>query len=99
MPRARRPCHEMESVAQQSPLGLIAGEGAFPLLVARGAKAAGRKIICAGLSGSASPELERECDRFKWVGVLRLNSWIRLLRSAGCTEAIMVGRVKKSEMY
>jgi DUF1009 family protein len=89
----------MDSIAPPSPLGLIAGEGAFPLLVARGAKAAGRSIVCAGLAGSASPELKSECDRFKWVGVLRLGSWIRLLRSAGCTEAIMVGRVKKAEMY
>ncbi len=82
-----------------APLGLIAGEGVFPLLVARGAKAGGRRVVCAALSGSASPELARECDAFKWVGVLKMGQWIRLLRSAGCTQAIMVGRVKKAEMY
>jgi DUF1009 family protein len=35
------------------PLGLIAGEGMFPLLVARGARAAGRRVVCAALSGCA----------------------------------------------
>jgi DUF1009 family protein len=81
------------------PLGLIAGEGVFPLLVARGAKAAGRKVICVGLSGNAWPQLKTECDQFSWAGVSRLGSWIRPLRAAGCSEAIMVGRVQKEAMY
>src|SRR4051794_8762022 len=81
------------------PLGLIAGEGVFPLLVARGARAAGRTVVCAALAGSASPQLREECDRFAWVGVTRLGRWIKVLRAAGCTEAIMVGRVTKTKMY
>ncbi len=82
-----------------APLGLIAGEGIFPLLVARGAKAAGRRIVCVGLSGNASPELQRECDEFHWVGVSRLGRWVSCLRAAGCSDAIMVGRVQKTAMY
>jgi DUF1009 family protein len=81
------------------PLGLIAGEGVFPFLVARGARAAGRKVVCVALAGSASPELVAECDAFHWVSVVRLNSWIRKLRRSGCCEAIMVGRVVKTRMY
>jgi DUF1009 family protein len=81
------------------PLGLIAGEGLFPLLVARGARAAGREVVCAALAGSAWPELRDEVDRFAWVGIARLGRWIKVLRSAGCTEAIMVGRVTKTKMY
>ena len=82
-----------------APLGLIAGEGVFPLLVARGARAAGRKVVCAAMAGNAWPDLEKEVDSLKWVGVLRLGQWIRTLRAAGCTEAIMVGRVRKAQMY
>lgn len=81
------------------PLGLIAGEGVFPLLVARGARAAGREVVCAGLRGSAWEELEAECDRFSWVGTLRLGQWVRVLKRAGCREAILVGRVRKALMY
>jgi hypothetical protein len=81
------------------PLGLIAGEGVFPLLVARGARAAGRKVVCAAFARHAWPELQQECDRFKWVGVLRIGQWVRVLRSGGCSQAIMVGRVQKSQMY
>src|SRR3954471_13589555 len=82
-----------------APLGLIAGEGVFPMLVARGARAAGRKVVCAALAGHAAPELQGEVDDFRWVGVLRLGQWIRMLRAAGCEQAIMVGRVRKSQMY
>src|SRR3954471_17750326 len=82
-----------------APLGLIAGEGVFPMLVARGARAAGRKVVCAALAGNAAPELQAEVDDFRWVGVLRLGQWIRMLRAAGCEQAIMVGRVRKSQMY
>jgi len=81
------------------PLGLIAGEGIFPILVARGARRAGRAVVCAALSGSATEALRHEVDEFRWVGMLRLGQWIRTLRRAGCTEAIMVGRVGKSRMY
>lgn len=80
-------------------MGLIAGEGIFPILVARGARAAGRKVVCIGLAGSARPEMADECDAFHWVGVLRLGEWIRRFRRAGVHEAIMVGRVQKTRMY
>jgi DUF1009 family protein len=71
----------------------------FPVLVARGARAVGRPVVCAAFRRHAWPELRREVDRFQWVGVLRLGSWVKVLKAAGCSEAIMVGRVEKSQMY
>lgn len=80
-------------------LGLIAGEGAFPFVVARGARAAGKRVACVALAGSASEMLREEVDAFKWVGTLRMGQWVRALKRAGVTEAIMVGRVQKTRMY
>ena len=59
------------------PLGLIAGQGLFPFVVARGARAAGRRVVCVALGGSASPDLRSEVDVFRWVGTLRMGQWIR----------------------
>ena len=87
------------STSDQPPLGIIAGEGIFPVLIARGARAAGRKVVAAAFGGFAWPELEREVDVFKWVGFIRVGQWIRVLRSQGCTEAILVGRVAKENIY
>ena len=81
------------------PLGLIAGEGIFPLLVARGARAAGREVVCIGLHGNYWPELKAETDYFHEAGILRIGKWIHLLKHHGCDEVIMVGRVRKQLMY
>jgi UDP-2,3-diacylglucosamine hydrolase len=89
----------IQPAGRDSPLGLIAGEGIFPILVARGAKASGRKVVACGMGGSAWPELRDEVDVFKWVGVVRLGQWVRVLRAEGCREAILVGRVAKEKIY
>jgi DUF1009 family protein len=81
------------------PLGIIAGAGKFPFLVARGARSAGRPVVIIGLRGLASPELKNCADRFYWSGVVRLGRWLRLLRRERVHEAIMAGSVRKSEMY
>ena len=82
-----------------APLGLIAGSGQLPLLVARGARAAGRRLAVVGLRGWAEPELATLADRFRWGAVARLGGWVRILRRAGCREAIMVGQVRKAHMF
>ena len=69
------------------------------MLVARGARAAGRKVVCAAFSGHAWADLAADVDQMQWVGLLRFGQWIRVLRRAGCREAVMVGRVNKAEMY
>ncbi|HEY0007204.1 MAG TPA: UDP-2,3-diacylglucosamine diphosphatase LpxI [Tepidisphaeraceae bacterium] len=80
-------------------LGIIAGEGIFPILVARGARRAGMRVVAVALSGSAWPELRQEVDIFQPVGVTRLGQWLRVLRRHKCDEAIMVGRVRKAALY
>lgn len=81
------------------PLGLIAGQGRLPILVARGARAAGREVACVGLRDQFDPQLREYCTSFKTAGIIQIGRWLRTLRRAGCDEAIMVGRVKKVRMY
>lgn len=80
-------------------LGLIAGDGRLPLLVAQGARAAGREVACVGLAGQYDQDLEPLCARFRRVGWLRLGQWIRTLRRWGVEEAVMVGGVSKRRMH
>lgn len=81
------------------PIGLIAGEGIFPILCARGMRSAGRKIICASLGGFALPELADLVDVNESVGLMRIGQWIRVLRKHQVKQAVMVGRVPKKTMY
>ncbi len=80
------------------PLGLIAGSGAFPWLVARGAKRAGRRLVVVGLRYLADEKLADVADGFYWSGIARLGRWIRVLRREGVEEAILAGSVRKTDM-
>lgn len=81
------------------PLGLIAGQGRLPVLIAQGMRAAGRQVACVGLRDQFDSELPTLCHQFKPAGIIQLGRWIRTLRRWGVTEATMVGRVKKARMY
>ena len=80
-------------------LGLIAGAGRLPFLVAAGAREVGLKVICVGLTENAEPGLADEVDVFYKVAIARPGSWLRKLRKHGVTRTIMVGRVAKSRLF
>jgi len=80
-------------------VGLIAGNGRLPFLVARGMKASGMKVVILGLRGFASPRLAGLADEFHWVGLTRMGSWLKALQRSGAAEAVMIGGVKKGEIY
>lgn len=79
-------------------LGLIAGGGRLPFLVASGARKAGLKVVCVGFAGSVEPELAEQADVFYSVSVARPASWIRKLRRHGVSRTIMVGLVAKTTL-
>jgi DUF1009 family protein len=83
----------------QRVLGLIAGEGRLPFLVAGGAKRAGLKVICLGLGETAEKSLADEVDTFYRVALARPGGWIRRLRKHSVTRTIMVGRVSKGRLF
>lgn len=80
-------------------IGLIAGHGQLPVIVAEGMKARGFEVHAAGLKGEYADELVPICDRLVPVGMARLGSWIRVLRAAGVSEAVMVGGVAKRKAH
>tara|TARA_B100001059_G_scaffold35716_2_gene28880 strand:+ start:7141 stop:7995 length:855 start_codon:yes stop_codon:yes gene_type:complete len=86
-------------VTHSSPIGLIAGEGRLPVIVAQGIQQAGLRVACVAFRGHADPELQNHCDDFRTVGLYRMNQWLKTLRRWDASEAIMVGRVSKARMH
>ena len=80
-------------------LGIIAGAGRFPFMVAQGARQAGCRVIVVALRGLTDPELRGCADAFHWGGLARIGRWIRVFRRAGVRRAIMAGYVNKHVMY
>jgi len=81
------------------PLGLIAGNGRFPFLVAAAARRAGRRVVAVAVREEAAPGLEREVDELHWVGLGQLGRCIEVLRGAGVREAVMAGQVKHRRIF
>ena len=86
-------------MAQQKILGLIAGQGRLPFLVADGAREAGLEVVCIGLADNAEPSLSEHVDHFFYGAIARPGGWMRKLRRHGVSETIMVGRVAKKQIY
>lgn len=85
-------------VAMSKPtMGLIAGGGDLPIIQAQGMRAAGHAVACVGLRGQYDTELRDHCDDFVEAGVLSLGRWCKQLRKRGATQAVMVGKVEKSQ--
>ena len=84
---------------KDEPVGLIAGAGRLPVLVAEGIRRAGRRLVVVALRGFADPALRDRADRLDWAGVTRIGRWIRLLRRAGVGRAVLAGSVWKAEIY
>lgn len=79
-------------------MGLIAGGGRLPFLQAQGMRDAGYDVVCVGLDGQFDADLPRVCDQFATAGVLQIGRWAKALRKRGASQAVMVGRVEKSQL-
>lgn len=89
-----------KSVAADRHMGIIAGQGMLPVVVATHLKAAGYKVICLGLSNQSREDLLRPlCDVFARVGLVRINQWIRIFRRHGASQTVILGRVAKEKIY
>lgn len=81
------------------PVGLIAGNGRFPFLVAAAARRAGRRVLAVAIREEADPGLESEVDEIHWVGLGQLGRCIEALKSGGAREAVMAGQVKHRQIF
>lgn len=79
-------------------IGLIAGGGGLPLLIARSLRAAGHTVHGLGLANQYDGTLPGLCSSFTEVGLLRVGSWGRILGRLGVHHAILVGRVDKAKL-
>jgi DUF1009 family protein len=86
-------------VTAARPLGLIAGNGRFPFLVAAGARRAGRRVVAVAIREETAPELAAEVDELHWVSLGQLGKCIDALRQGGASEAVMAGQVQHKRIF
>jgi len=81
-------------------LGLIAGNGRFPLLVLDAARARGEQVIVAALKEETFPEVEQHgAAAVHWMSLGELGKLIDTFKSEGITRAMMAGQVKHKQIF
>ena len=80
-------------------MGIIAGNGRFPILVAEEARKAGYRVVTCGIEQEAEPALEKLSDAFRWVKVGELGKLSRFLKDEQVHEAVMAGKIEKVRFF
>lgn len=81
------------------PVGLIAGSGRLPFLVAQGVRQAGCSLTIVALRGLASTRLRDLADHFAWGVITRPGHWLATFARHDVHEVVMIGGVRKKEIY
>ncbi|MEB2283985.1 MAG: hypothetical protein B6D46_01730 [Polyangiaceae bacterium UTPRO1] len=76
-------------------IGLIAGNGRFPLLFAEAARRTGVEVVAVAHQHETSDEIANLVSRVTWVRVGELGKIIRTLKQAGVARAVMAGGISK----
>ena len=85
--------------AHECPLGIVAGNGALPLMVLEGARDAGRNVVMAGLRGEVSSGLLERADTAQEFALGSLGAITKYLTDQGCREVIFIGGVSKARLF
>ena len=81
-------------------LGLIAGNGRFPMLVLDAARARGWDVVVAAIKEEAFPEIEqRGAAAVHWLSLGELSRLIDTFKREGIHKAVMAGQVKHKQIF
>jgi len=81
-------------------LAIIAGNGVYPRVLARAARAAGvRRILALAFEGETEAELGQLVDEICWLRVGQLNRMLSTLRDAKITSAMMAGQIAPRNLF
>ena len=81
-------------------LGIIAGNGVYPRLLANAARKAGvEKIAAAAFTGETDPVLEEHVDAIEWMRVGQLGRLLKFFREQKIHQVIMAGQIAPSNLF
>ena len=84
----------------QDRIGLIAGNGTFPLLVLDAARSKGMQVVVAAIKEEAFPEIEQHgAAAVYWLSLGELSKLIETFKRENITRAIMAGQVKHKQIF
>src|SRR5205814_7805240 len=81
-------------------LGIIAGNGVYPQLVAAAARKAGvKKIVAAGFTDETDPLLRQHVDLLEWMRVGQMGRLLKFFREQNIHHAFMAGQIAPKYLF
>jgi DUF1009 family protein len=88
-----------ESGVRSQKIGIIAGNGRFPIIFAENAKGMGLEVIAVAHRGETISGLEGLADKTFWIKVGELGKLIKIFKNEGITDVVMAGGIKKTRLF
>lgn len=80
-------------------LGLIAGSGRFPILLAQEALRMGVEVVALGIKGVTDKSLETLVGHVQYFALGQIDKPIQALRTAGVSRVVMAGKVQHASLF
>lgn len=88
-----------QAALQAERIGLIAGNGRFPIIFADNARKLGYTVCAVAHEGETEPELAQHVERIHWIKIGQFNKLIKALKEDGVSRAVMLGGIKKTHVF
>lgn len=80
-------------------IGLIAGDGRFPIIFAENVRRLGFSVSAIAHIGSTLPELESYVEHIHWLKIGQFSKALAALKKDGVRQAVMLGGIKKANVF
>ena len=80
-------------------IGLIAGNGQFPIIFCKKAREAGFEVYAAAYKQEADPEIDAYVDQVEWLHVGQVNRLIKYFKKNKIDQAVLLGGIKKTRIF
>jgi DUF1009 family protein len=81
-------------------LGIIAGNGVYPRILAGAARKAGvKKIVAAAFTNETDPSIDKHVDVVEWLRVGQLSRLLKFFREHKVRQAIMAGQIAPKNLF
>jgi DUF1009 family protein len=89
----------LPQVSDGERIGLIAGNGRFPIIFADNARKLGYHVSAVAHEGETEPELASHVDRIHWIKIGQVGKLIKAFKEDRVHQAVMLGGIKKTHVF
>lgn len=81
------------------PLGVLAGNGRFPLELIRAVQASGREVVVVAHKGETESAIARLGGEVSWISLGQLQRALDIFKARGVREAVLLGGITKTAFF